>query len=262
VPVDYWGRPIDPRVIRRLDAATLAQVRPTLEPLLLTPLRNAVIHSAWGRGKIDLPPGIAKKLDDRRVILGTAPVIPPFKKDLARALRLDGLDDKVKNQKFKVRDERNIDAAQADAVRRQQQIDALAREAERGNRDARRQIRQLEQQQRQVEQQRRDQRVQQRRERGFPRAEGERIGNPNKPPRVERERGKPVSAPRPERARPAKPAKPPAAEGARVGNPAKAREDPRPQVQREQPGRGAAKQENKPSGPPKAPAGGKRKGKP
>ena len=45
-------------------------MRPTLDPLTLTPLRNAVIHSAWGRGKIDLPPGIAKKLSDTPVFVG------------------------------------------------------------------------------------------------------------------------------------------------------------------------------------------------
>jgi hypothetical protein len=55
--------------------------------------------------------------------------------------------------------------------------------------------------------------------------------------------------------------KPPSAQGERVGNPAKVREAPRPQVQREEPGRGAAKQ-NKPSGPPKGGGGGKGKGKP
>ena len=33
---------------------------PDTDPLTFTPLRNAVIHSAWGRGKKDLPPGIAK----------------------------------------------------------------------------------------------------------------------------------------------------------------------------------------------------------
>ncbi len=40
----------------------LASVNPVLDPLLVTPLRNAVVNSAWGRGKKDIPPGIARKL--------------------------------------------------------------------------------------------------------------------------------------------------------------------------------------------------------
>ena len=39
----------------------LAQVNPVLDPLLVTPLRNAVVNSAWGRGKTDIPPGIARE---------------------------------------------------------------------------------------------------------------------------------------------------------------------------------------------------------
>lgn len=234
VPVDYFGRPIDPRNVRHANAATLANVQPTLEPLLLTPLRNAVIHSAWGRGKIDLPPGIAKKLNERTVIVANDPVRSRFKKD-DKSLRVERVTEKARNEKFKVKDERNVDAG------RQQQIDAVAREAGRGNRGNKghREVRQLQQQQRQ------EQRPQPKAERNIPRAEGVRVGNPNKPARIEQ----------------AKPAKPPRAEGVRVGNPAKVREAPRPQVQREQPGRGAAKQ-NKPSGPPKASGGGKGKGKP
>src|SRR6185436_19569165 len=92
----------------------LAGVRPTLDPLLLTPLRNAVIHSAWGRGKIDLPPGIAKKLQDRTVVVAHASAAPPFRKNLDKQLRLERVTDKAKGQKFKVRDDRNAGTAQAD----------------------------------------------------------------------------------------------------------------------------------------------------
>lgn len=223
VPVDYFGRPIEPRFVRHANPAMLAQVRPTLEPLLLTPLRNAAIHSAWGRGKIDLPPGIAKKLDDRTVIVSNEPVRPPFKKDLDKSLRIERIAEKAKNQKFKVKDERNVGVSQAD-VDRKQQIDQLSREAARGNKEARQQVRQLEQEQRKVE------RAQQKVERkSMPRAEGERIGNP----------AKPKEAPRPQ----------------------VQREQPRPQIQN-QPGRGAVKHESKqPPGQSKTTAGGGGKGK-
>ena len=240
VPVDYFGRPIDPRYVKHLDRAALANVQPTLEPLLLTPLRNAVVNSAWGRGKIDLPPGIAKKLNDTTVIVANDPVRPRFKKDLEKSLRVERIAEKAKDQKFKVRDERNAGMPPVDPGR-QQQIEALSREAARGNKGARREVRQLERQQRN------DQRQQVRQVQQQQRAQ----------PKVER-----PSAPR--------------AEGARIGNPAKGKEAPRPQVQREaprpqvqqnQPGRGAAKHENKPSAPPKAGGGGgggvkKGKGKP
>jgi hypothetical protein len=176
VPVDYYGRTIDPRMVTRVDRQVLAQVRPTLDPLLLTPLRNAVVHSAWGRGKIDLPPGIAKKLNDTRVFVGTTPTAPPFGRNLAKNLRVDTVPDKAKNQKLNVRDDRQNASAQApsrqapgqtagpaiDAARKQQEA-ALAAEASKGNRDARRQLQQLEQQQRKqaVEQQQAQRRAEQ-----------------------------------------------------------------------------------------------------
>jgi hypothetical protein len=84
----------------------LAQVNPVLDPLLLTPLRNAVVHSAWGRGKKDLPPGISKKLTETTVLTSTTPIAPPFRKDLAQSMRVQPVAERVKGQKFKVKDER------------------------------------------------------------------------------------------------------------------------------------------------------------
>lgn len=119
VPLDAFGRTIDPRSIRRIDQQRLALVRPTLDPLTLTPLRNAVIHSAWGRGKIDLPPGIAKKLNDTRVFVGNDVKEPGFRKDLAKSLRVERVPDQAKNQKFKVKDERE-ESQQARQLEQQQ----------------------------------------------------------------------------------------------------------------------------------------------
>ena len=102
---DFW-REDDWRNARHADRNSLAQVRPVLDPLLVTPLRNAVVHSAWGRGKKDLPPGIAKKLQDTTVITSTAPIAPPFRRDLAREMRVQEVSDRAKGQKFKVQDER------------------------------------------------------------------------------------------------------------------------------------------------------------
>lgn len=111
VPLDAFGRPIDPRVVRRIELQRLASVRSTLDPLTLTPLRNAVIHSAWGRGKIDLPPGIAKKLRETPVYVGQEVRDPRYRRDLAKSMRVERVSDKAKNQKFKVKD--SEDAANA-----------------------------------------------------------------------------------------------------------------------------------------------------
>ena len=191
VPVDALGRVIDPRMVRRFDPQTVASVRPTLEPLLLTPLRHAAINSAWGRGKIDLPPGIAKKLDDTRVFVNADPNDRRFRKDFAKAMRVDRVPDNAKNQKFK--DERqeikqaDQDLKHADQARQQElhRLNAEAAKAAKGNREAERQARQLEQQQQQAarEQERNLRKTQQQ-------PKGERVGNPASPPAPKAEKPK------------------------------------------------------------------------
>jgi hypothetical protein len=199
VPLQDLGR-FDPRSIRHANPQVLAQVRPVLDPLTLTPLRNAVVHSAWGRGKIDLPPGIAKKLYETRVITSSLPNAPPFRKDLAKALRVEAAPEKAKGTKFQIRDERgggqqvagqNPDVDQA----RKQKIDQLAPEAAKGNRDARRQLQELQQQQRQADlsrkqaeraaaQQQRQQQVDQQRAQrnnAIQHAQGEAVGHREQP---------------------------------------------------------------------------------
>ena len=145
VPVDAWGRAIDPRNIKRIDSRVLASLKPTLDPLTLTPLRNAVIHSAWGRGKIDLPPGIAKKLRDTPVYVSGDIRESPSRKDLAKSMRVERVSDNARNEKFKVKDERQ-DSQQVDHARKQE-IERLNVEAKRGDKKAEQQVRQLEQQQ-------------------------------------------------------------------------------------------------------------------
>jgi len=142
VPVDAWGRPIDLRSIHRIDQQRLASVRSTLDPLTLTPLRNAVIHSAWGRGKIDLPPGIAKKLGDTPVYVGNDIRESKFRKDLPKSMRVERVPDTARNQKFKVKDDRQQEQ-QADTWRKQD-TGRVSGEVNKDNKDARK----LEQQQR------------------------------------------------------------------------------------------------------------------
>ena len=261
VPVDYFDRPIDPRYVTHVNPATLAQVRPSLDPLLLTPLRNAVVHSAWGRGKIDLPPGIAKKLNDTPVVVGTAPVAPPFRKDLDKSLRVERVAEKAKNEKLQVRDDRGAGAGQVNGWRQQQAPAAVAH----GNQDQRQQDRQFEQQQRQLE---REQQKADRRTNGT--LQGARVGNPvREAPRPKFERKPPVQeAPRPQiqRAPPVREAPRPQiqhgppvrqAPQPQIQRGPPAREAARPQVQHGPPAAAPAKQQDKqPPGQSKAPGGG------
>jgi hypothetical protein len=284
VPVDYFGRPIDPRVITRVDPRVLTQVRPVLDPLLVTPLRNAVVHSAWGRGKIDLPPGIAKKLFETPVITSVAPQAPPFRKDLARALRVEPIPEKVKNEKLKIRDERQGNearseipgreqAVQTDAARKQQ-MGELAAKAAQGDKDARRQAQQLEQEQRkqQLEVQK-AQRVSQQaqREQQRQQAQGERVGRRAQQP-VQREVPRPEMQPVPQQierrqSQPRREVRPQIMRQPR-------QEAPRQQVQQQEPPQRVQQQQSAPAvkqqvkqGPPAQPAaqpqggGGKGKGK-
>jgi hypothetical protein len=154
VPVDAWGRAIDPRSISRIDQQRLASVRSTLDPLTLTPLRNAVIHSAWGRGKIDLPPGIAKKLNETRVFVASDVRESKFRRNPAQTLRVDSVPDTAKNQKFKIRDDRQQEQ-QADTTRKpegdksgKQDVGRVTGETKKDNKDTQQQTRQAEQQQR------------------------------------------------------------------------------------------------------------------
>jgi hypothetical protein len=207
IGVNDFGRDINRQVIHRVDGRMFAGVRPVLDPLTLTPLRNAVVHSAWGRGKTDLPPGIAKKLHDTPVFVGADLRDSRFRNDLAKQMRVEPVPEKFRKQELKLErkgEARGNDQAARDAeAARRQQIDQLATEAARGNRQARQQVRELQQQQRKQEA---DQRQAQR--------EVQRQVEPQVQPRTA----------------------PPAAQGERVGR--RRQEQPqaeRPQMQRAQP---------------------------
>ncbi len=180
LPVDQFGRVIDPRSIRRLDQQMLVGVRPVLDPLMLTPLRNAAVHSAWGRGKIDLPPGIAKKLVDTPVVTSFVPPSRGFRKDLAKSMRVETASDNAKKQKLNFKDERQLPAVASDQARKQQ-IDNLSKEAAKGNKEARQQMHQLQQQQRESEKAAR---------KAAQQPQGERVGNPAQPSQPSTSRGR------------------------------------------------------------------------
>jgi hypothetical protein len=260
VSVDEFGRGFDWRRARKADRNALASVNPVLDPLLLTPLRNAVVNSAWGRGKKDIPPGIARKLDDTTVVTSTRPIEPPFKRDLAKSMRVETVSDRAKGQKFKVKDERQGRAAQpASEVR----APARAPEQIQRNASSPREVQRVQQAER--KQERQQQRVQ--RAPVSPQAEraarpvrpqGERVAAPQRPqpqPRREvapQQQQQPRARRDPGPVRSAQPA-PRASQPAPRAAPPQAQKQQRPVQQQQKQGPPAKAQP--------APGGGKGKGK-
>ena len=211
---DFTRGGFDWRRGRKADRDMLAQVNPVLDPLLVTPLRNAVVNSAWGRGKTDIPPGIARKLNDTPVVTSTEPVAPRFKPDLAKTMRVNPASDRAKGQKFKVRDERKgkgAPQAQAPVPVQQQPVE------QRGRDDAQREARRAEQQQRQQE------RAPQRVERSQPQAE-----RAARPVKQQQPRGERVAAPQQQQQRPVKQEK----QQQKQERPAARQPQPQPQAER------------------------------
>ncbi|HET6980382.1 MAG TPA: DUF6600 domain-containing protein [Pyrinomonadaceae bacterium] len=216
VNVDDFNRDFDWRRGRRADRNMLASAKPVLDPLLVAPLRNAVIKShGGGRGKADVPPGIARKLNDTTVIASTAPVASRFRPNLAKELRVNTAPERAKGQKFQVRDERrgrgNGNAPQTAQAPPQQPV-APQQAPQREQRRAEPPQRQEQKEQRRVERAAR-----------APQAE-----RPARPVRQPQPQGERVAAP----ARPDRPAR--ADRPARSDRPAPVRSQPAPRENRGQ----------------------------
>lgn len=166
VPVQDFNGVIDQRKIKKVDREMLARVKPVLDPLTVDALRQAAVRNEKERRKIDVSQEIARRLDDRRVITSTAPVVPPFRKDkdVARALRIESVPEKQRKEKLEFRDNRQQTVAKRPDERRQpakdetegktaaekerkQKIESPSADAARGNKEVR-QARELEKQQR------------------------------------------------------------------------------------------------------------------
>jgi len=163
LPVEDFDNGYGGQRIRHWDRGEFDGNRAVLDPLLLTPLRNAVVHSAWGRGKIAIPPGIAKKLNETQVVVSNVPPAPPFRKDLARSLRVTSVPEKVKEQKLRTNEGRPGKSV-ARVVPEQQPVQRV------DDRQARQQFKEMQ----------RQQRVEQPNQRQIQRAEGVRVGNPKR----------------------------------------------------------------------------------
>jgi FecR protein len=167
VPAQQFTRVIDPRVITRVDAQTIARVRPVMDPLAVDPLRQAAFRTRDGRARFDVPQTIAQRINTTSVVTSTGPRAPLFRHDLDRAMRIEQVSDRARNQKLQIAEQRapagaapvanggaspasNLAAEQT----RERQMLELAKQAGRGDRVARQQMLELRRQQ--VEQQRLD----------------------------------------------------------------------------------------------------------
>ena len=166
VDTGNFNRVIDRTMISRVDSQTIARVRPVLNPLAVDSLRRAAFETHAAQRRISVPQAITQRINNTPVVTGTAPVAQPFRRDLARALRVESVPDRARNQKLQFRDERAATAPQTAPNRapngeapniaaeqaREKQMAELARQASRGDRSARMQMNELRKQQ--VEQQR------------------------------------------------------------------------------------------------------------
>jgi hypothetical protein len=140
VSFDDFGRPIDRRSIARFDPRAFDGVRPLGDPLSHAMLRQMSLTRAIERRGFVLPPGLAKRLDDRQVYTSARPAAPPFREDLARRFRVEAVPDKQKREKLRFSDERRQEeAARAnDAGRGPVDRGRPAHDARRAEREARR----------------------------------------------------------------------------------------------------------------------------
>ena len=154
VPLQDFSRPIDRTIITTVDPRTVATVRPVLDPLTIEPVKRAALQTQAARRRVDVPREIQERVSKETVVATTAPIAPPFKRDLARSFNVQSLPARARNQKLQVSDQRNQTAQQttqqpsvaAEQARERQMAD-LAKQAARGNQSARQQMRQLQQQQ-------------------------------------------------------------------------------------------------------------------
>jgi hypothetical protein len=156
VPSSDFGRVIDPTIITRVDPQTLTRVRPVLNPLAVDDLRSVAFQTREARQRIDVPRQVVQRFDTP--VVASTITAPRFRQDLAKAMRVERVDDRVRNQKLQVRDQRVMDQRAAAPAQtnqgnvaadqaRERQIADLSRQAARGDKNARQQLQDLRKQQ-------------------------------------------------------------------------------------------------------------------
>lgn len=164
VPQRDFARDIGRRMFARVDPQVFAHARPVLDPLapgVNAELRQAALETRAARHRFDVPPGIAQRINSTTVVTSTAPVAPPFRRDLAQVMRAQQIPERARNQRLQWRDNRQAineqmsqtgaQPTQANSIAadqaRERRMAELAPQAARGDRSARQEMRQLQQQQ-------------------------------------------------------------------------------------------------------------------
>jgi hypothetical protein len=153
VPVQEFTQVIDPRIITHVDPQTITRVRPVLDPLTVKEWRKAAFETRAARGRIDIPRQVEQRLNNTTVIASNTPA-SAFKRDLARALKVEPVAEKAKKQRLQISDQRGVvtpasapQTTVATEQQRERQMLELARQASRGDRNARQQMQELRRQQ-------------------------------------------------------------------------------------------------------------------
>ena len=176
VPTYDFGRVIDPTIVTRVDPRTIASVRPVLNPLAVDQLRAAAFQTRQDRQRIDVPRQVVQRLDTP--VVASTISAPRFRQNLAQAMRVERVNDRGRDQKLQISDQRAAAPAQttqpaniAVEQQRERQMADLSRQAARGDRNARQQLQDL----------RRQQTDERAAERAATQAQGQQVGQPNRP---------------------------------------------------------------------------------
>jgi hypothetical protein len=157
VSAEDFGRVIDEKEIKKFDRERFAQARPVLDPLSVGELRQLALKTTNEHRRVDIPPGIAKKLDATQVFTSAKPFAPPFREGRVWEVpRVEPVPEKQKKQKLQFKDERQVvqeevpvrAAVPTPDRKPERQVRALEAEAARGSHDVRREMQELRRQER------------------------------------------------------------------------------------------------------------------
>ncbi|HYO64038.1 MAG TPA: DUF6600 domain-containing protein [Pyrinomonadaceae bacterium] len=112
VSAEDFERHIGRDVLKRFDPRSLEGARPVGDPLSVAMLRQAALETAIARRGFVLPPGLAKRLDERQVYTSAQPVAPRFRDNPSRAARFEVVPERQRKEKLRFRDERQAAVAQ------------------------------------------------------------------------------------------------------------------------------------------------------
>lgn len=118
VPVSAFDRVITTTVVTTFDPQMLRDTRPVLDPLSVAITRQMALQTTNTRRRVDIPPGIAKRLDETRIYTSAKPFAPPFREDLSRTVSVDVVPEREKRQKAQFKDERQTVARKPGEARR------------------------------------------------------------------------------------------------------------------------------------------------